>query len=79
MTRTGADQLAADRRGRIPQGQYWAFSWMRWRVLRHLAGRLLWASGQAGPGRPLGGGRIGLAAYVACSACGRLADAGPGG
>ena len=29
---------------------------------------------QAFPGR-----RIGLAAYVACSACGRLADAGPGG
>jgi hypothetical protein len=25
------------------------------------------------------GRRIGLAAYVACSACGRLADAGPGG
>ena len=34
---------------------------------------------QAGPGRPLGGRRVGLAAYVACSACGRSADAGPGG
>jgi hypothetical protein len=36
----------------------------------------LLASRQAGPGRPLG---VGLAAYVACSACGRSADARPGG
>ena len=58
----------------------WAFSWgARLWVVRHVAGRLVWASGRAGPGRPLGGWPIGLAAYVACSACGRLADAVPGG
>src|SRR5262249_37303828 len=51
----------------------------RWWVLRHVASRL--CVGLL-PGRAVGrwgGRRVGLAAYVACSACGRLADAGPGG
>ena len=56
-----------------------ALSRARLWVLRHGAGRRCVGLLPAGPGRPLGGGQIGLAAYVACSACGRLADAGPGG
>jgi hypothetical protein len=35
------------------------------------------ASRRDATGRPLGARRIGLAAYTACSSCGRLADAGP--
>src|SRR5215469_5638560 len=70
--------------GAVPGG----LRWPRW--AGRLVGRALARAEAPGgrlsvgllPGRacrPFGGRRIGLAAYVACPACGRSADAGPGG
>jgi hypothetical protein len=67
---TGLAELAALDRGVFLDARLW--------VLRHAAFALCWPAARPGlVGR--WGRRIGLAAYVACSACGRLADAGPDG